>query len=226
LLVTLHFISIHLHFHKQNEGQGLESYQFSNFNGQENINVLMGLIKDDLGTLTSITLGFHASPLDRDSIGTFCHKFVDGGSVDKNVYGLTSTVYSTLKEKFDSLYRPLSQDFAMTFIGNQDGGAIATMLALEFAEEYRSRNFTVVTINTRPSWDDAYSKRVDRAEKHIHRWRDGYKAKSGTGDSRLEHEIWFVDNTAKCCPEPETIHCKPLRGYLDVGPLFCPVEIH
>jgi hypothetical protein len=160
----------------------------------------------------SITIAFHAKLSSWDNVH-LKSLHVRGGSVHNTPYK-HFTKFQPAFDSFKARFGNCNTSLPITFVGHNDGGAMATYAAVNFAETYPSQNVTLLTINTNFQWNYAYSKHIDSLISRVHRWRDASEIYAYSGSTEEEHEVWYVQGTMRCCLAPATERCMVYRGRL------------
>jgi hypothetical protein len=182
---------------------------------KHDVSVIFGIFGEGYRRASSMTITFKAVLGKYDPSHVLDTPIVGGGSAHSGVLQMYSSIKSVFSE-YDELFGRLPQGFSVTFVGHGDGGALASMAALEFMEKYQKYQVTLLTINTAVKWDSAFNDRVDRAVKTVYRWQDVDSVTPGNGvNAAATNEIWYMNPDFKCCPQPETENCRKNRGVLN-----------
>jgi hypothetical protein len=183
---------------------------------------VVGYFAKGFNKLNSITISFKAQISTWDRINNWFDKGVVSGKVDSGIYDIYLDLKPVLEELLQ-VWSSLKKDFPVTLIGNAWGGAIATFMAVQLAEQYPQLKLTLITLNTSRAWNKEYASLVDRVVPNVYRWREADDVFYGNGESahdKQTNEIWNVYGGYKCCPRPETQDCLERRHIIMDGQNF------
>jgi hypothetical protein len=193
---------------------GNELMDIKYFKGHSrDVNVAVGIFGQTPRHPRAIIVAIKAKPGPLSFLNIFSKVILKWGSIRDKTYTLyTATV--PIMEALQDLFASLPPKFPITFIGHAEGGAIATLFAMEFAETFANPEVTLVTINSPFAWNNRFTLLVDQTLDHVYRWREGHVVSGDEGNVNETNEIWYVYRQVKCCPQPETPTCKRERGKL------------
>jgi hypothetical protein len=183
---------------------------------KKDVSAVVGYFAKGFNNLNSITIAFKAKSGTWDTINNVFETSTVHGAVYSGFHNMFLD-FKPLLQEYHELFTSLHEGFPLTLIGHAEGGALATLTAVELAEQYPQVNVTLITINTSRKWNAAYASRIDKAVKQIYRWREGKYVYNTEGDVAENNEIWNVFGGPKCCPRPETNACKVGRGMIHAG---------